>query len=194
MDPRDPVLAEMMNRADKVNEAPDLGRQRNIDSNMEFVVDRDPDTRDFYNGYDPLTATEREIAAYERWKLGLDAEELTLLEAELHLYEVSFENIGGLVMPVILEWEYADGTKEVDRIPAELWKTSDEVTKVFAKNKQVLSVTLDPFLETADCDLNNNSWPPRMVPTRFDVFKERDRSRPNPMQLERMNSEGMKGE
>ena len=97
-------------------------------------------------------------------------------------------------MPVILEWKYADGTKEVDRIPAELWKTSDEVTKVFAKKKQVISVTLDPFLETADCDLNNNSWPPRMVPTRFDVYKERDHSRPNPMQLERMSGEGMKGE
>ena len=94
---------------------------------------------------------------------------------DLHLYELSFKNIGGLVMPVILEWEYADGTKEVDRIPAELWKTSDEVTKVFVKRKEVKCVTLDPFLETADCDLNNNSWPPRMVPTRFDVFKERER-------------------
>ena len=119
-----------------------------------------------------------------------------MLNVDLHLYELSFKNIGGLVMPVILEWEYADGSKEVDRIPAELWKTSDEVTKVFVKKKEVLRVTLDPFLETADCDLNNNSWPPRMVPTRFDVYKERERERPNPMQLERMKLEGggMKGE
>ncbi|HMS40951.1 MAG TPA: GAF domain-containing protein, partial [Pyrinomonadaceae bacterium] len=53
-------------------------------------------------------------------------EELALLNEDLLLYELSFKNIGGLVMPVILEWEYADGTKEVERIPAELWKTSDE--------------------------------------------------------------------
>jgi len=89
------------------------------------------------------------------------------------------------VMPVILEWEYVDGSKEVDRIPAELWKTSDEVSKGFVKRKEVKRVTLDPFLETADCDLNNNSWPPRMVPTRFDVFKGRERRQPNPMQQER---------
>ena len=185
MHPRDPVTAEQLNRADKAGEVPDLSRQRNIESNLDFVVDRDPATRDFYNSYDPLTATEREKIAYEKWQQGLKPEEIALLREEFHLYEISFKNIGGLVMPVILEWEYVDGSKEVDRIPAELWKTSDEVSKVFVKRKEVKRVTLDPFLETADCDLNNNSWPPRMVPTRFDVFKGRERRQPNPMQQER---------
>ncbi|MBK7945055.1 MAG: hypothetical protein IPJ85_07005 [Flavobacteriales bacterium] len=92
-------------------EVPDLSRQRNIDSGLEFVVDKDPATRDFYNSYDPLTATERDMAAYEKWKKSLKPEELALLNEDLHLYELSFKNIGGLVMPVILEWEYADGTK-----------------------------------------------------------------------------------
>lgn len=186
MDPRDPKLAEELKRQDQASEPIDLSRQRNIDSNLDFVLDRDPATRDFYNSYDPLTANERKVAAYDSWKKGLKPEEIALLETDLHLYELTFKNIGGLVMPVILEWEYADGTKEVERIPAEIWKTRDEVTKVFPKKKQVLSVTLDPFLETADCDLNNNSWPTRMVPTRFDVYQERERgSRPNPMQMER---------
>jgi hypothetical protein len=161
------------------------------------VVDRDPATRDFYNSYDPLTATERDMAAYEKWKRSLKPDELALLNEDIHLYELSFKNIGGLVMPLILEWEFADGTKEVERIPAEIWKTSDEVSKVFVKRKEVKSVTLDPFLETADCDLNNNSWPPKMVPTRFDVFKERERDwrQPNPMQMERNRMTGgeMKG-
>jgi hypothetical protein len=159
------------------------------------VVDRDPATRDFYNSYDPLTATERDMAAYEKWKKGLKPEELALLNEEIHLYELSFKNIGGLVMPVILEWEYTDGTNEVERIPAEIWRISDDIAKVFVKRKEVVRVTLDPFLETADCDLNNNSWPPRMVPTRFDVFKEREWRRPNPMQEERNRQTGgeMKG-
>ncbi|NUQ16455.1 MAG: M1 family metallopeptidase [Flavobacteriales bacterium] len=195
MDPRDPTLAEKLRREDKAREVPDLSRQRNIEARLDFVVDRDTATRDFYNCYDPLTTTARDRAAYEQWKKGLKADELALLQENLHLYELAFKNIGGLVMPVILEWEFADGSREVDRIPAELWKTSDEVTKVFVKRKEVKSVTLDPFLETADCDLNNNSWPPRMVPTRFDVFKEREWRRPNPMQLERDRMTGgeMKG-
>jgi hypothetical protein len=98
-------------------------------------------------------------------------------------------------MPLILEWEYADGTKEVERIPAEIWRISDDISKVFVKRKEVVRVTLDPFLETADCDLNNNNWPPRMVPTRFDVFKEQQWRQPNPMQIERNRMTGgeMKG-
>jgi len=196
MDPRDPLLAEQAKRADKLREVPDLSRQRNIADSLRYVVDRDPATRDFYNAYDPLTATERDLTAYEKWKKGLKPEELALLNEDLHLYELQFKNIGGLVMPVILEWEYVDGTKDVDRIPAEIWKTADEVSKVFVKRKEVKSVTLDPFLETADCDLNNNSWPPRMVPTRFDVFKDREWRQPNPMQIERNRMTGgeMKGQ
>jgi len=191
MDPRDPVAAKQLQRQDKAAEPIDLSGERNKTAITEVVVERDPATRDFYNNYDPLTASEREIAAYEKWKTSLKPEDLALLELDLHLYELSFSNIGGLVMPVILEWEYTDGSKEVERIPAEIWKTSDEVSKVFVKRKEVKGLTLDPFLETADCDLNNNSWPPRMVPTRFDVFKERERGgRPNPMQMERNRQAG----
>jgi hypothetical protein len=86
-------------------------------------------------------------------------------------------------MPLILEWTYADGSTEIERIPAEIWKTSDRISKVFIKDKEATGVMLDPYLETADCDLNNNAWPPRMAPTRFDVFKRGEwRGRPNPMQ------------
>jgi len=194
IDPQDPGLAEQLKRQDKDREVADLSRQRNVDINIPFVVDRDPSTKDFYNSYDPLTATAREKERYEKWKATLGPDELALLDTDLHLYELQMKNIGGLVMPVILEWEYIDGTKEVDRIPAEIWKTSDEVSKVFVKKKEVRSVTLDPFLETADCDLNNNSWPPRMVPTRFDVFKEKERNAPNPMQMERMKLKSSEGE
>jgi len=98
-------------------------------------------------------------------------------------------------MPLILEWEYADGTKEVERTPDEIWRINDDISKVFVKRKEVVRITLDPFLETADCDLNNNNWPPTVVPTRFDVFKEREWRRPNPMQIERDRMTGgeMKG-
>jgi Peptidase family M1 domain len=190
MAPHDPELAEKLKREDKAREVVDLGRQRNIESEIPFVVEQDASTRDFYNSYDPLATTERDRIAFEKWKKALTTEEMALLNEDLHLYELAFKNIGGLVMPIILEWEYADGTKEVERLPTEIWRISDDVSKVFVKRKEVKSVTLDPFLETADCDLNNNSWPPRVVPTRFDVFKERDRKAPNPMQLERNKMTG----
>ena len=86
-------------------------------------------------------------------------------------------------MPVILEFEYSDGSKEVNRIPAEIWKMNDkEVSKVFFSEKELVRVVLDPFLETADIDRNNNYWPPKQEPTRFELFKRRSYDRENPMQ------------
>jgi hypothetical protein len=97
---------------------------------------------------------------------------------------VTVENKGGLIMPLIFELEFTDGTKKEIRIPAEIWKRSEpEVTKVFSCSKEVKSITLDPFQETADIDMSNNYWPERLVPTKFELFKENNR-RPseNPMQ------------
>ena len=92
-------------------------------------------------------------------------------------------------MPVILEWTYKDGTKEYEKIPAQVWRKNEKaVTKVFIKNKEVASVKLDPMRETADIDESNNIWPKEIVQTRFQVFKSnqqggRNQPQPNnPMQ------------
>jgi hypothetical protein len=88
-----------------------------------------------------------------------------------------------MIMPLIVRFNFEDGSHEVQRIPAEIWSMNNLVTsKVFVFDKKVESVELDPFLETADVDLNNNYWPPRVVPTRFELFKSRMPSRKNPMQ------------
>ena len=85
-------------------------------------------------------------------------------------------------MPVILEFEFMDGTKELIRIPAEIWSTDNyNVTKVFSFDKVVKSLVLDPFLETADVDTYNNSWPRSEKPSRFELFKDSHKSK-NPMQ------------
>ncbi len=86
-------------------------------------------------------------------------------------------------MPVILEFEYADGSKEVHRIPAEIWRKNDKnISKVFFSKKELVRVVLDPFLETADIDRGNNYWPPKQEPTRFELFKGREYDSENPMQ------------
>jgi hypothetical protein len=90
----------------------------------------------------------------------------------MNFYEMTFKNIGGLVMPLIIEFHYADGSKETERIPAEIWrKNESQVTKVFAKEKEVVKFVLDPKRETADIDESSNYWPRQYQPTRFDLFK-----------------------
>ena len=76
-------------------------------------------------------------------------------------------------MPVIIEWTFADGTKEVERIPVEIWRKNEQkFTKVFMKTKEVTGIVIDPYKETADIDKSNNNWPVKELPTRFQVFKK----------------------
>ncbi len=86
-----------------------------------------------------------------------------------------------------MEFEYEDGTREVRRIPAEIWKMGEPtVTKVFVTDRPVVRIVLDPFLETADIDTSDNAWPPRPEPTRFQLHKDRQpRTEENPMQRAR---------
>ena len=75
-------------------------------------------------------------------------------------------------MPLILDFTFADGTKEVERIPAEIWRRDNtNVSKVFLFDKEVTNISLDPLLETADVNLDNNNWPPKIQPTRFQLYK-----------------------
>ena len=106
-----------------------------------------------------------------------------MLSDNKNYYQITFENLGGLVMPVIIQFEYADGTKELERIPAEIWKLeSEKVTKVFVKEKEVVSIELDPFLETADVDRSNNYFPKKQEINRFELFKSRRAKAENKMQ------------
>ncbi len=78
---------------------------------------------------------------------------------EKHFYEMAFANRGGLVMPLIIQWTFADGTTETDRIPAQIWRLNENrLTKVFMKDKKVVAIQLDPLQETADIDESNNRW------------------------------------
>ncbi|MGH9944171.1 MAG: M1 family metallopeptidase [Pyrinomonadaceae bacterium] len=160
-----------------------LSQRRN--KSLPKRVDQFPSLRDFYNEYDELVVTPQEREAYQRFAATLTDRERELLQSGLNFYIVDLKNVGGLVMPVILEIEYADGTKEEMRIPAEIWRyDNSNASKLIMTKKEVRSITLDPHLETADVDLANNSFPRRPVKSRFQLFKERPQ--PNPMQqLER---------
>ena len=75
---------------------------------------------------------------------------------------------------VIIEWTYKDGSKETDRIPAEIWRVNEnKVTKVFAKEKEVASVTIDPLKETSDIHTDDNVFPRVAQPSKFDELKKK---------------------
>jgi hypothetical protein len=148
------------------------------------LLEQDPSLADFYNAYDPYAVTSADKANYQTYYNGLSAEEKILVDAGLNYYVLKLKNIGGLVMPVIIQMDYEDGTHEIVRIPAEIWRFNDDVvTKVIPTTKKVSSFTLDPFFETADISTENNSYPRKPVPSRFQLYKQRQNQASNPMQM-----------
>lgn len=159
-----------------------IGDTRNRTDVKQTLTEELPDLNDFYNTYDPYDVSILDREEYNEYLDSLDADEKALLSGDHHYYEIKFSNIGGLVMPLILEFTFADGSKEIQRIPVEIWRHhSDKVSKVFVMDKQVVNITMDPFRETADTDTWNNHWPRQVQPSRFQVFKDSQRKM-NPMQ------------
>lgn len=159
-----------------------IGHTRNLET-ITTWVERDPEAKDFYNTYDPFEVTILDKEKYESFYQNLDQEDKELLDAGYNYYQLTFVNKGGLVMPLILRFVYQDSSEEIVRIPAEIWRLAEEqVTKVFPTKKEIKSIELDPYLETADTDRSNNYWPPRVIPTRFELFKQKREEKANPMQ------------
>ncbi|MBN9380850.1 MAG: M1 family metallopeptidase [Chitinophagaceae bacterium] len=170
----------------------DVSKEKNRnDKNIKFAVDADTSLHDFYwkysRGLIPYDTTKyaQHVVQYDQ---PLDDSARAKLSSK-QFYELQFSNKGGLVMPIILEWTYKDGTKEIERIPAQVWrKNENHLTKLFMKDKEVESIKLDPLRETADIDESNNSWPTVTTESKFQVFKAKQqllRSIPqtnNPMQ------------
>lgn len=167
----------------------DISKKRNReDPSIRFVTDLDTTLQDFYwkyaRGLAKVDTTTQTVVVPAVTDTFSTAEKIAIA-GNKHLYEITFSNKGGLVMPLIIEWTFEDGTKDTDRIAAQIWrKNENKVTRVFVKNKKVASIQLDPMLETADIDVSNNYWPRVEIPGKFKLFKSRGGggSNPNPMQ------------
>jgi hypothetical protein len=160
----------------------ELAVQRNRAS-MKSMVERDPEMKDFYNRYDPYAPDDSDVESYMRYQRSMSAAEKNWRSRNGIIYQLDFSNVGGLVMPLIIRFEYEDGSTEIQRVPAQVWSQNNlKTSKVFLLEKKLAGVTLDPYLETADCDLSNNHWPPRIEKNRFELFQGSGRERPNPMQ------------
>jgi hypothetical protein len=192
MNTMNPEVEKAMKEAQNNAKDKFIGDTRNKESIKQTVNEADPTIDDFYakrNIYkvDPLDEKE-----YAEFAGKLSEEDRKLLNSNKQFYELTFSNLGGLVMPLIIEVTYADNSTEVIRIPAEIWRQyENKVSRVLILNKEVISFRLDPFLETADTDLNNNSWPARVEPTRYELFKQKQTNE-NPMQRQKRIDELIK--
>jgi hypothetical protein len=163
-----------------------IGDTRNKIAITKTINENDPEIDDFYAKRSIYKVDALDRKEFEVFNAKLSDEDRKLLNSNKQFYELSFSNLGGLVSPIIIEATFDDNSTEVVRIPAEIWRMYEEkVSKVLIFNKQVISFKIDPFLETADTDLNNNSWPARVEPTRYEMFKEKQTVRENPMQRQK---------
>lgn len=184
VDSKNPEIENAKKRA-QINAAPKtLSQQRNLAELQKTLVDEKPELKDFYNSYDPTATTDADRARYQQYVKTLKPEQQQRLNNGLFLYQVNLRNLGGLVMPVVVQMTYEDGKQEVINIPAEIWRRNNaEVTKVFVTERPVVAFTLDPYLQTADTDLSNNSFPRKLAPSRYELFEQQQRpTPPNPMQ------------
>lgn len=163
---------------------------RNKTDIPKTVVEENPDMRDFYNTYDKFATSEADKKRFEQTMAGLNEEEKSLVQGNKNFYVLNVKNVGGLPMPVIVKANYEDGTSEVFRYPAEIWRLNDkEIKKVIPTDKKVTKWTLDPFFEIADIDTKSNVFPREPEePTRFQVFKQSRQSQPNPMQQQKASA------
>ena len=100
------------------------------------------------------------------------AEERAELKDPKFFYQITFNKPGGLVMPLIVEYTYEDGTSEIIKYPARVWRMNDnEISKVIPATKKIVKIKVDPKKETADINKANNTWPPEKTVSRFDQFK-----------------------
>jgi len=149
-----------------------IHKQRNkSDKSMTYYVDTDTTLRDFYWQYPGADAKMYADMQAKMTEAQKDAQNASKW-ADKHLYELTFSNKGGMIMPVIVEWTFKDGSKQVDRLPITIWRSNERhFSKVFVKDKEVVSLRLDPMKETADINESNGMWPVREMPSRFQLFK-----------------------
>jgi hypothetical protein len=140
-----------------------------------FGVDEGPFVYLIEESNSELKSNEKKPLKIEDVKLlkdyvsSLSVQEKGTLKAPKYFYEVEFNKPGGMIMPILVEITYEDGTVDNFKYPAQIWrKSNDSAKKVYATEKAIKKIQIDPKLETADIDVTNNSWPKKELKSKFD--------------------------
>ena len=185
----DPDIDVEFDRADRDGEPRSVTQQGNDGS--ERRTDRFPELIDFYSTFDDLDVTDADRRTYRRFLSRLERDEEQVIGLDWNFHVITLRNVGGLIMPVILHVTYEDGSTEMVRLPAEIWKHDHRrVSTLLIRDKEIARVQVDPFMETADTDLANNTYPPEIDVQRFGLTK----SRPGRNDMQRAGTEGARDE
>ena len=169
-------------KAKKKAETSYIGNTRNLMQIEQTQDEIDTTLRDFYTNYNSYDFDKLDELDNSEIISRLTPEEKDFLAKPHFYYEVQVANIGGTVMPIILQFTLENGEEIVKRIPAEIWRLNNNlINKVFHFNQKVKQIVLDPFLETSDIDKSNNFYPSKVTNNSFEIFKNK-RSIMNPMQ------------
>ena len=164
----DEIAAEAKEK--KEARLPSLSQQRNRE--LPKRADEFPELKDFYNEYDPAAVTDEQRKSYEKSLGELSEKDREMLASTDRFYRISFKNVGGLVMPIILLITYEDGSTQEIRLPAEIWRVDSNACDTLVVSEQpIAKIELDPYRETADINRDNNYFPTVFEPTRFQLFK-----------------------
>lgn len=173
LDTQNPEIEEKKRKGLRDNQPKNITKIHNDESKLQTRVQVKKELNDFYNSYDPLDKTPEEEEQYKEYQAGLNKADQEWLSNNHYIYQIDFKNVGGLVMPIIVQKVYEDGSTEKVYIAAEIWrKDNEKVTKVFVEEKPVVSFQLDPNRETADIDTNNNYFPRQENVNRFQLYKK----------------------
>ena len=182
LDTKNPDIDFNRLRLEEFDKPMSLTDERNKAAGQELWVERFSDITDFYDENDRFTVTNKERNKYNKFLNDLKPWEKAAFERAVkedqNYYVLEFSNKGGLVMPIILELTFADGSIENQYIPAEIWRrTPKAVNKMIIteKDKELVSVTVDPRWETADVDVHNNHYPRQIIPSRIEAYKSKKR-------------------
>ncbi|CAN7703401.1 M1 family metallopeptidase [Pseudoduganella sp. LjRoot289] len=171
---KNPETEKAWKKAQKAGEPESVTDRMN--KGMARRTEAHPELKDFYNEHDDYTVTNKDRNSYAEAVGKLEPWEKQLLEQGKHLYLVDLSNVGGLVMPLVLEIELKGGKKYIERVPAEVWRYSPKkITKLIVTDEPMVGLTQDPYWETADIDTGNNSWPRKVTPSRVELFKSEQR-------------------
>ena len=180
---QDPDIEYPLSRLEEAERKPEpLQQSRNREQNITPLIKSNRELQDFYNKHDRFTVTNKDRNDYKSFRDGLEDWEADALDRALaednFIYFIDFTNEGGLVTPLPLQLNYADGSVETMMIPAEIWRRdATNVTKLLILKKRLHSIDLDPHHQTADVDYSDNAFPPKVIKSRIELYKSDRKSR-----------------
>ena len=182
LDTHDPDIDFARRSQEEEDKPTKVGVKMNEDEKLKTWVERHPDIKDFYDKNSIYSVTNKERNEYQKFLKGLEDWERRVLDRALeedkNYYVLEFSNLGGLVMPIILELEFVDGRKERMQIPAEIWRRNPDTVRkliVLKKGDELKGVVVDPNWETGDANVDNNAYPRKIIPSRIEAYKDKKR-------------------